>query len=184
VSTPLPPDPQTLDPEKIGRTDPDRFGSELENLAQFLDYHRATFEQKCAGLDADQLKRRAVSPSTLSLLGLARHLSEVERHWFAATVDGQDVDDVYCTPDNRDGDFDDLDSASAEDVWQHYSAQVAESRRILSTFATADDSTRGGSQRRPPSTLRWVLLHLIEEYARHNGHADFLREAIDGRTGE
>jgi uncharacterized damage-inducible protein DinB len=179
VSTSLPPDP-----EAILRTDPDRFGSELENLAQFLDYHRATFERKCAGLDPDQLKRRALPPSTLSLLGLARHLSEVERHWFAATVDGQDVEDVYCTPDNRDGDFDDLDTTSVDDVWRHYRAQVAEARRILTTFASAGDSTRGGSERRPPSTVRWVLLHLLEEYARHNGHADLLREAIDGRTGE
>jgi hypothetical protein len=172
------------EPETIVRTDPDRFGSQLENLAQFLDYHRATFEQKCAGLDVDQLKRRALPPSTLSLLGLARHLSEVERHWFAATMDGQDVDDVCCTPDNPDGDFDDLDSTSVADVWRHYREQVVEARRVLSTFGSADDSTRGGSQRRPPSTVRWVLLHLLEEYARHNGHADLLREAIDGRTGE
>ncbi len=172
------------DPEPITRADPDRYGTELENLAQFLDYHRATFEQKCVGLGDEQLMRRASPPSTLSLLGLARHLSEVERHWFAATMDGQPVDDVYCTPDNRDGDFDDLDSASVEQVWSHYRAQIMESRRVLSTFSSADEITRGGSQRRPSSTIRWVMLHLLEEYARHNGHADLLREAIDGTTGE
>ncbi len=173
------------DPAAIERVDPDLVGTELDNLTQFLDYHRLTFTRKCAGLTEEQLKRRAAPPSGLSLLGVMRHLSEVERHWFGACLDGRPVDDYYCTPDNLDGDFDDLDSATVDEVWTHYLGEIAESRRVLATFATADDLSRATSGPRSRSrTLRWVLLHLLEEYARHNGHADLLREAIDGSTGE
>ena len=171
------------DPAAIRRVDPDLIGSELDNLAQFLDYHRATFAQKCAGLDVEELKRRGAPPSGLSLLGLARHLAEVERHWFSAALDGRDAPDHYCTPEHPDGDFDDLDSATADEVWTHYQAEIAESRRVLSTFSDADELTRSTGHR-SGRTVRWVLLHLLEEYARHNGHADLLREAIDGSTGE
>ncbi|GAA3631279.1 DinB family protein [Microlunatus ginsengisoli] len=170
-------------PDAVERADPDLLGPELDNLVQFLDYHRQTFVRKCAGLDEEQLKRRAAPPSTLSLLGLARHLSDVERHWFVLSLDGRDLPDRYSSGDDPDGDFDDLDSIPVAEVWANYRAEVTESRRILATFSSPDDRVRG-TGRRGNRTVRWVLLHLIEEYARHNGHADLLREAIDGETGE
>ena len=171
------------DPASIARTDPDLLGSELDNLVQFLEYHRATFARKCAGLDAEQLKRRTTPPSNLSLLGLARHLTEVERYWFLGCLLGRQVEDRYCTTASPDGDFDDLDSATVAEVWADYQAAIEESRRILAGFGSAEQ-TSPESGRRRVRTVRWVLLHLLEEYARHNGHADLLREAIDGSTGE
>ncbi|MGH8970583.1 MAG: DUF664 domain-containing protein, partial [Actinomycetes bacterium] len=98
----------------VERTDPDREAAERESLEQWLDFHRATLLTKCAGLTAEQLKRRAVAPSGLSLLGLVRHMVEVERWWFRINADGQQVDYVYCTDDNEDADFDDVDGADAE----------------------------------------------------------------------
>ena len=151
-------------------------------LTQYLDYHRATIRMKCAGLSEEQLKRRAVAPSGLSLLGLVRHLTEVECNWFTRMLDGQPYTPQYWSEDDPDGDFDDLDSTSVTEVWASYDNAVAESRRITATFADVADLARGTTGR--PRNVRWVLVHLIEEYARHNGHADLLREAIDGVTGE
>jgi uncharacterized damage-inducible protein DinB len=166
----------------IERVDPDLQGGEREILTQYLDYHRATLRMKCAGLSDEQLKRRAVAPSALSLLGLVRHLTDVERNWFARMLDGQPHTPQYWSDSDPDGDFDNLESASVTDVWASYDAAVAESRRVDATFADVADLARGTTGR--PRNLRWVLVHLIEEYARHNGHADLLREAIDGSTGE
>ena len=166
----------------IERVDPDLPGGEREMLTQYLDYHRATLRMKCAGLSEEQLKRRAVAPSGLSLLGLVRHLTEVERNWFTRMLDGQPYAPQYWSEDDPDGDFDNLDSTSVTEVWASYDAAVAESRRITASFADVADLARGTTGR--PRNVRWVLVHLIEEYARHNGHADLLREAIDGVTGE
>jgi hypothetical protein len=167
---------------EVTRTDPDLEADELTVLTQFLDYHRATLQLKCAGLSDEQLVRRSVPPSSLSLLGLVRHLSEVERSWFARVLDAQSAGPLYYSNDDPDGDFDNLDSAPVPDVWAAYHAAVAESGRVLATFAEGSDLARGGNK--APRNLRWVLVHLIEEYARHNGHADLLREQIDGATGE
>jgi len=166
----------------IPRSDPDLLTDELALLGQYLDYHRATLEMKCAGLSGDELKRRAVPTSNLTLLGLVRHLTDVEYGWFCESLDGQQERSHYFTPDNLNGDFDDLDSVPMPEVWAAYHAQVAESRRILGTFGDAAETARGGARR--PRNVRWIALHMIEEYARHNGHADLLREAIDGATGE
>lgn len=149
---------------------------------QYLDYHRETLRWKCAGLNEAQLKRRPVPPSTLSLLGLVRQLTEVELHWFSRWLDDQPVADPYSSPENRDGDFDDLDSATLAEVWEAYDASVADSQRVLAGYADGGELCRGEPGR--PRNLRWVLVHVVEEYARHNGHADLLREAIDGQTGE
>ena len=166
----------------IERVDPDLQGGERELLMQYLDYHRATLRMKCAGLSDEQLRRRAVPPSTLSLLGLVRHLTEVEHNWFARMLDGQPHVPQYWSDSDPDGDFNNLESASVPDVWTSYDAAVAESRRVAATFDDVADLARGTTGR--PRNLRWVLVHMIEEYARHNGHADLLREAIDGATGE
>ena len=165
-----------------GRTDPDQQAGELDTLGQFLDYHRATLQMKCDGLDAEQLATAALPPSTLTLLGLVRHLTEVERHWCDEVLDGQAVGPLYWSEDDPDGDFDSLGSAPVEQVWSRYRAQVVESRRILASFSDGAEPARRAAG--SPPSLRWVLAHLIEEYARHNGHADLLRQALDGETGE
>jgi uncharacterized damage-inducible protein DinB len=168
---------------EIARQDPDLESDELTALRQFLDYHRATLRLKCAGLSDEQLARRAISPSGMSLLGLVRHLTDVERSWFARTLDGQSSEPLYYDNDtNPDGDFDDLDSTPVREVWAAYDAAVSESGRVLATFERGSDLARGTAKR--PRNVRWVLVHMIEEYARHNGHADLLRERIDGVTGE
>lgn len=164
-----------------GRSDPDEQAGELDTLGQFLDYHRATLQMKCDGLTAEQLATAALPPANLTLLGLVRHLTEVERHWCAEVLDGQDLESLYWSEEDPDGDFESLDSAPVEQVWSRYRAAVTESRRVLATFSDgAEPARRSGSS---PS-LRWVLTHLVEEYARHNGHADLLRQALDGETGE
>jgi uncharacterized damage-inducible protein DinB len=164
------------------RTDPDLEASELTVLSQFLDFHRATLVMKCAGLSDADLRQRSVSPSGLSLLGLVRHLTEVEYGWFAECLDGQPEQSFYSTDDDPDGDFDNLNAQPVAEVWQRYQAVVADSRRILQTYSDGGEMARGTRGR--PRNVRWVLTHMVEEYARHNGHADLLREVIDGSTGE
>ncbi|MCS7482712.1 DinB family protein [Umezawaea endophytica] len=164
------------------RTDPDPVADERTTLAGFLDYHRETLALKCEGLTDEQLRLRAVPPSGMSLLGLVRHLTEVERGWFGRRVGGRDLPPLYFSePDNPDGDFDDLDSTDVATVFATWRAACAESRDIVA--ASSLDAT---AQRRDgtDASVRWIMLHMLEEYARHNGHADFLRERIDGATGE
>ena len=156
-------------------------GDERAMLEGWLDYHRATLLLKAAGLTAEQLKRAAVEPSNLTLLGLIRHMAEVERSWFRRRGAGQEIDHIYCSDDNIDGDFDDVAGADAEADYRTFQAEVELARAAAAglslehQFATA---------RRPAISMRWVYLHMIEEYARHNGHADLLRERIDGVTGD
>ena len=171
----------TADPD-LPRPDPDLQGGELEMLGQYLDFHRATLRMKCAGLSETDLKRRAVPTSNLTLLGLVRHLTDVEHGWFCESLDGQPERSSYFTADDLNGDFDNLDRHPVPDVWAAYGAQVTESRRILGTYADGGEPARGAA--RTHRNARWVLIHMLEEYARHNGHADLLREAIDGETGE
>ena len=174
----------TADPS-IPREDPDLQTDELTVLGQYLDYHRATLAMKCARLGEADLKRPALATSSLTLLGLVRHLTEVEYFWFCEWLDGQPEHAFYFTEDDPDGDFHNLDSHPVTDVWTTYSARVAESRRILGTFSDGNELARGRpSPNRQPRNVRWIVVHMIEEYARHNGHADLLREAIDGETGE
>jgi Protein of unknown function (DUF664) len=165
------------------RTDPPTHADERATLIGFLDYQRATLLMKCDGLSALQLTQAAVAPSELTLLGLVRHLAEVERAWFERRVAVTDVAMLYCAVD-RDGDFHlpaDDPQALADEAFATWRRQVARSDEILTTIANLDQSfaTRDGEV-----SIRWLLAHMIEEYARHNGHADLLREAIDGATGE
>ena len=166
---------------QITRADEILTGDERHQLQNFLDRHRDTLLWKCSGLTADQLKRASVPTTTLTLLGLVRHMAEVERGWFRHTAAAEDGTPIYCSDDNVDGDFDDVAGADAE-------ADMATFRRELELCdaAVADlpldhEATRA---RGDTFSLRWIYLHMIEEYARHNGHADLLREAIDGETGE
>jgi uncharacterized damage-inducible protein DinB len=159
-------------------------GDERATLAEFLRCQRLTLEVKCAGLDAAQLARRSVEPSTMSLLGLVRHMADVERYWFRRVLAGLDVAKVYSTDDDRDGDFDGAaaDPAVVEEAWARWRDEVAFAERFL---AETDDLGAVAHDRHGNAiSVREVLVHMVEEYARHNGHADLLRERIDGRVGQ
>ncbi len=157
-------------------------GGERVLLQSWLDFHRATLLVKCAGLTAEELKRRSAEPSTLSLLGLVRHMTDVERSWFRIRCAGEVLDYYYSTEDNVDGEFDDVDTADAPADFDRFRAEldlVDEAVAGLPLEHTFVHPRSGEVH-----NLRWVYLHLIEEYARHNGHADLLRERIDGATGD
>jgi uncharacterized damage-inducible protein DinB len=158
---------------------------EPEAAERLLDHHRATLLWKCAGLTGEQLVTRAVPPSTMSLLGLVRHLADVERSWFRRRIAGEQIEYAYWTDASPDGDFDDLDAAGAEADYAAFLAEIAVARTAL-VDRSYDDTfvARFSDGTEKIMDIRAVVLHMIEEYARHNGHADLLREAIDGSTGE
>jgi uncharacterized damage-inducible protein DinB len=152
---------------------------EQEMLRDWLDWHRATLLRKCAGLDAAQLATRAVPPSSLSLLGLVRHMSDTERGWVRQTYRGEQVPDLYYRSDAPDTDFEAADPAVAERDLERYRAEcqavdsALEGAKLDETFTLFDNTI----------SVRWMWQHLVEEYARHNGHADLIRQVIDGSTG-
>jgi uncharacterized damage-inducible protein DinB len=162
------------------RIDPPYEGGERAMLDAWLDFHRATLAMKCDGLSDAQLRERAVPPSTLSLLGLVRHMADVERNWFRRVLGGEDAPPLYWSDDDPDGDFDNVDSA---DVAEGFAAWRSECERARQAAAAAPSLETTGLRRGEPVSLRWILVHMIEEYARHNGHADLLRERIDGTVG-
>ncbi|HEY6377725.1 MAG TPA: DinB family protein [Candidatus Dormibacteraeota bacterium] len=167
----------------IDRIEPPAVAGERTMLAAWLDYHRATLAIKCDGLDAPALRRRAVPPSTLSLLGLVRHMAEVERGWFRRTLAGEDAPPLYYSEADPDGDFDDVDSADASEAFAAWRGECEHARTLAAAVPSLDEV---GAQQRHGETvsLRWILVHMIEEYARHNGHADLLRQCIDGAVGD
>ncbi|SDP52196.1 Protein of unknown function [Pedococcus dokdonensis] len=174
-----------VDPEDDPReTETTTATDERSVLLEYLRHFRLTFEMKCEGLDAEQLARRSVEPSSMSLLGLLRHLAAVEQTWFRITMAGEDVPRLWGKDQDRDADFDGAvaDDEVVAEAWEAWRREVeyavafverAESLELLSTHPT-----------RGPITLRELLVHLIEEYARHCGHADLIRERVDGRTGQ
>ena len=149
-------------------------------LESSLDFQRQTFLAKCAGLSADQLIVCSVSSSTLSLLGLVRHLAAVERWWFRRQFAGEDVELLYYTDDDPELDFDGGTASSVEADFAVYAAEVERCRDVVADRSLEDTFLRANGQL---LNLRWLYLHMIEEYARHNGHADLLREQIDGQVG-
>ncbi|MGG2464733.1 DinB family protein [Streptomyces sp. RGM 3693] len=165
----------------IERLDPPRRAGERETLRAYLDFHRATLAMKAEGLTDEQLRQRSMPPSTLSLLGLVRHMAEVERTWFRRVVNGEDIPLVWSDEGNYKAAFDDADTtgASAFAAWQE---EVAHSRRI-ERAADSLDLTAYQPRWGEDVSLRLIMLHMIHEYARHNGHADFLREGVDGTVG-
>lgn len=177
------PVPQHYSPKWSGdtRTEPPAVGGEREILSSLLDWHRVTFELKCAGIPPVRLSERAVGPSSLSLHGLVRHLAGVERWWFRIQFAGEDVPMLYYSDDDPDQDFDALDG-DVEEAFGVWRAECQRSREIVAAAASLDET--GIRQRTgEPFSLRWLMLHLIAEYARHDGHADRLRERIDGAIG-
>lgn len=165
------------------RTDGPMTGGERAVLEHWLDLYRSTVLLKIAGLDADQLARRPVPPSGLSLIGVVRHLTEVEAYWLRVVLlDEQGIADYYCTPDRPDGDFDDATAPTAAADVDAYRAELVVTRAGTTAWTDLGSPVRG-LRRGQPVNLRWILVHLIEEYARHLGQMDLLREVVDGRTG-
>jgi uncharacterized damage-inducible protein DinB len=163
------------------RIDPPLIAGEREMLRAFLDYHRATLTMKVDGLSDEELRRQSMPPSTLSLLGLVRHMAEVERTWFRRVINGEDIPLVWS--DERDFQVAyDASTASRSEAFDAWRTEVEHSRRIEKE-AESLDVTGHQAKWGEDVSLRLVMLHLIHEYARHNGHADFLREGIDGTVG-
>jgi uncharacterized damage-inducible protein DinB len=160
-----------------------RLGGERATLAEFLRCQRLTLELKCAGLDAEQLATRSVEPSTMSLLGLIRHMAEVERVWFRVRFAESAEGKRYQTAEDPDGDFNGAvaDQGAVDEAWAAWRAEIAFADEFI---ADHDFDFVGKDSLGEPVSLRELLVHMIEEYARHNGHADLLRERIDGRVGQ
>jgi hypothetical protein len=163
---------------------------ERTTLVEVLRSARLTLEMKCSGLDAEAMARRSVEPSTMSLLGLVRHLAEMERKTFREMMAGQDVPPLFCSDTNRDGDFDDAvpDPHVVAEAWDAWRAEVAFATQFVAEAAslevTGDDPLNEHGSGGGSMSLREVLIGMIFEYARHMGHADLLRERIDGRIGQ
>ncbi len=171
-------------PAAPDRIYPPFVADERTMLDAWLDFQRATLLAKCEGLDGAQLRTRSVPPASLSLLGLVRHMSEVERSWFRRTLAGENAPPMYYSPDNEDGDFDDVDQADVAADFVAFRAEVDACRAVAATYADLDTIAAVKRRGVHAVSLRWIYVHMIEEYARHNGHADLLRERIDGRTGD
>ncbi len=163
------------------RTGPPLTGGEREMLRTFLDYHRATLAMKSDGLSDEELRRRSMPPSTLSLLGLVRHLAEVERTWFRKVIGGEQVALVWSESGDYQVAYDPAGATRAE-AFAAWQAEVEHARRI-EREAPSLDVTAVNPRWGEEVSLRFVMLHMIHEYARHNGHADFLREGVDGTVG-
>ena len=173
-----------VDPEHDPRANAGSSTGERAVLVEYLDHYRMTLELKCDGLDAEQLARRSVPPSTLSLLGLVRHLAKVEHSWFRRVMGNRsELPRLYWTEEDRDLDFNGAvpDDAVVSDAWETWRGEVAHSQAFVDAAESMDVL---GTHPDGSLELREVVVHLIEEYARHLGHADLLRECIDGRTGQ
>jgi hypothetical protein len=159
---------------------PPTVADERTTLDGWLNFHRRTLQWKCEGLTPDQLRSRSVPPSNLSLIGLVRHMTDVERGWFAEHF-GMDDTPIYYTEDNPAADFGAIAGADVDSDLATFRRETALYRETAKQF-NLDHITTSIVDAKQYS-LRWIYTHMIEEYARHNGHADLLREAIDGATG-
>jgi uncharacterized damage-inducible protein DinB len=167
---------------EIIRAEPAPLSGERTSLDEWLDYHRATLLQKCEGLSSVQLAQASVPPSTLTLYGLLQHMLLVEWWWFERIFADGPQPEPFDTADDPDYEFNHLVPEDFESQRERFVEQCERSRAIV---AAADDlDAPSKSSERETRNLRWIMVHMIEEYARHNGHADLLREAIDGTTGD
>jgi hypothetical protein len=167
---------------EVQRTKIPLTSDERSMLEAWLEYQRATLLAKCAGLSDQQLKLRSCPPSSLSLLGLVRHMTDKERGWFRHGFAGEAVGPVYYSDRWVDADFDDVDNADPVRDFDAYLAELAACRAVVAGASLEDTFVRQRDGRK--CSLRWVYQHMIEQYARHNGHADLLRERIDGLRGD
>lgn len=177
-----------VDPDDDPRETDVEAGDERGVLLDYLRYYRLTIQLKCADLDAEQLARRSVPPSTMSLLGLLRHVTEDERH-LRRVMAGEDAPKLYCTEEDRDGDWNGAvaDPAVVEAAWRNWRAEMERTDRFVAGVADLGSRNAGVSDLGPDGAdlpLRDMLVAQIAEYARHCGHADLLRECIDGRVGQ
>ena len=163
------------------RVEPPPVGDDATMLPPWLDYQRATLMWKCELLEGDALVRRSVPPSPLSLLGIVRHMTLVEWHWFERGFAATGKPPPISMEDDEDADWNDLDPAQAMADIERFERQCDISRQIVAVTPSMDQLA---AHPRVDVSLRWIMVHMIEEYARHNGHADFLRELIDGAKGE
>jgi len=163
--------------------------SELDTLNGFLDQYRAVLIAKATGLTDEQARSHAVEPSNLSILGLLRHMAEVERHWFRRMLlDESELPDFFATDGvaigTADGDFEFPETAALSEGVEILLRAITESRLAIEGKVPEDVSLATRPKTGEPVSLRWILIHMIEEYARHCGHADFLRERLDGKKGD
>ncbi|MDO3682547.1 DinB family protein [Micromonospora sp. C28ISP2-4] len=169
---------------KIDRRHEPYVADERAMLQGWLDLHRDTLQHKCAGLTAEQLRTPSVEPSGLTLLGLVRHMADVERWWFRHRAAGLDLPDLYDSSVDPDADLNDIADADPAEAFATLRAEIEAADQAAAdlplehTFLCRRPD--GGADE---MNLRWVYVHMIEEYARHNGHADLIRERIDGVTG-
>ncbi|GAA0465517.1 DinB family protein [Streptomyces stramineus] len=161
---------------------PPTISDERTGLESWLDFHRSTLALKCEGLSDAQLREASVPPSSISLLGLVRHMAEVERNWFRRVLAGEDAEPIYYSDDDLDGDFRVGEGDTWEEAHATWQAEIAAAREAA-RGRTLDDIGLRPSHHGKMYDLRWIYVHMIEEYARHNGHADLVRERIDGATG-
>ena len=165
------------------RSEPAQNADERTMLEGWLDYHRGTLAMKCAGLDDTQLRTASVPPSELSLLGLVRHMAEVERGWFRKVLVGEEPGPIYYSDEDPDGEFHLTEADTWEEAHATWQAEIEVARRNAAGFGL-DDLSAGKNRRTGERyNLRWIYTHMIEEYARHNGHADLIRQSVDGQTG-
>jgi len=166
----------------VTRPEPLSTGDEQPMLTSWLDYQRSTLLWKCEGLAGPDLARCGVPPSALCLQGLVRHMTIVEWWWFDHILRGSSSPEPISTVEDRDADFNDIDPGRAMADIDLFQGQCDVSRAIVAAAGGLDDLS--ARTERPIVSLRWIMIHMIEEYARHNGHADLLREQIDGAVGE
>ncbi|MET9516859.1 DinB family protein [Streptomyces sp. NPDC002994] len=167
-----------------GRPVPPMNADERTTLDGWLDFHRATLALKCEGLDDRRIRQASVAPSSLTLLGLVQHMAEVERNWFQRVFGGLDVPEVYGEGDGRradgtDGGFGLVEGRGIDEALRVWRDEIARGREICAGRALTDTVLFRGQE----MSLRWIYVHMIEEYARHNGHADLVRERVDGTSG-
>ncbi|HET6859118.1 MAG TPA: DinB family protein [Streptomyces sp.] len=165
------------------RTEPSTTADERSMLDGRLEYHRETLAWKCSGLDDAQLRQAAVPPSEISLLGLVRHMAEVERGWFRRTLAGEEAPALFYTDEDPDADFHVTEADTWEEAHARWQTEITYAREVVAGLSL-DDLTKGEHRSGKTFNLRWIYTHMIEEYARHNGHADLIRQRVDGETGE
>jgi uncharacterized damage-inducible protein DinB len=162
--------------------DPALNGDERTTLTGFLEDQRKVLAWKCQGLSDTQLKEASVPPSNLTLLGLVRHMAEVERGWFRRHLAGESVGQIWCTDAEPDADFDGVEAADVAEAFSVWEEECRISRSILKELSSLDVTF--STPRYPVMSARCMVNHMIEEYSRHNGHADLIRERLDGQTGD
>ncbi len=173
-----------LDPDKDPRDTGIEVVGERATLIEYLRAYRLTLRLKCADLDAGQMALRSVPPSTMSLLGLVRHMADVERSWFRRVMAGENAPRRFSSDEDREGAWTGAvgDPAVVDHAWTAWENEVAFSEQFVDD--TLDLDTLGRMADGQSISLREILVHMIEEYARHCGHADLIRERIDGRVGQ